>query len=54
MKAKYVLKDDISLEARSLIKALLNRDPRERLNEAEVMAHPWMQGIADNSKQSHP
>jgi len=32
MKAKYVLKDDISEEARNLIKGLLNRDPKQRLN----------------------
>ena len=45
MKSKYTLKDDVSEEARSLLKGLLNRDPLKRLSTAEVLSHPWMQNI---------
>lgn len=47
MKAKYTLKDDISEEARDLLKHLLERDPNVRYSCVDIMAHPWMQGIED-------
>ena len=42
MKSKYTLKDDISEEAWSLLKGLLNWDPLKRLSTAEVLSHSWM------------
>lgn len=48
MKAKYTLKDDISEEARDLLKNLLERDPKLRYTVMDIMAHPWMQEIADD------
>lgn len=47
MKAKYTLKDDISEEARDLLKNLLERDPNMRYTVADIMAHPWMQEIEE-------
>ena len=47
MKARYTLKDDISEEARDLIKGLLNRDPKKRLDPAEIAQHPWMENIPE-------
>lgn len=47
MKAKYTLKDDISEEARDLLKCLLERDPNKRFNVIDIMAHDWMQGIEE-------
>lgn len=48
MKAKYTLKDDITEEARDLLKNLLERDPRKRFAVTDIMAHTWMQGIEDD------
>jgi serum/glucocorticoid-regulated kinase 2 len=48
MKAKYSLKDDISEEARSMLKGLLDRNPNTRLTPGDAMTHPWMEGIADS------
>ena len=50
LKAKYTLKDDISEEARSLVKCLLERDPTKRFNVSEVLDHPWMQEIDEERK----
>lgn len=46
MKAKYSLKDDkveLSDEAKSLIRALLEPEPSKRLNINQVSKHPWLQ-----------
>lgn len=48
MKAKYTLKDDISEEARDLLKNLLERDPNIRYTVADIMAHPWMQEVEED------
>lgn len=50
IKAKYTLKEDISSDARSLLKGLLERDPSQRLTTAQVLKHPWMQNIDMNCK----
>jgi hypothetical protein len=34
--------EGISLEAKNLVKALLNVNPEERLNTQDVIAHTWM------------
>lgn len=53
LKAKYTLKDDISEEARSLVKCLLERDPTKRFTVCDVLDHPWMQEI-DEERKSCP
>jgi serine/threonine protein kinase len=43
--------DDISQEAKDLIKALLKVNPNERLTAVEAYDHPWMQ--MNVSKNAH-
>jgi len=50
MRADYKLKDDISLEARDLLKGLLEPDPENRLAVAEILSHPWMLDVLDPSE----
>ena len=42
VKAKYVLKDDISEDARNLLSGLLERDPKKRLTVPQILAHSWL------------
>mgnify|MGYP001806856789 CR=1 FL=1 len=42
LKAKYNLKDEISEEAKKLIRAMLEPDVKKRLNIRQILAHPWM------------
>ena len=50
MKADYKLKEDISAEARDLLKGLLEPDPHHRLTVAEILSHPWMRDVLDPSE----
>ena len=43
MKAKYTLKDDISQEARNLLKGLMEKDPNKRMTIAQVLNHKWLE-----------
>lgn len=45
--AKYNLKDEISEDAKSLLRALLEPDPFKRLSIKQILSHPWMQDIAE-------
>lgn len=36
--------DDVSDMAKDLIKKLLCKDPKERLNADQILAHPWIAG----------
>ena len=47
-KAKYNLKEGISNEAKSLIKAMLNPRYQERLSIEEILNHKWLQDCDDN------
>lgn len=40
--ARYNLKDEISSQAKDLIKALLNPDPNTRLTIGETLKHGWL------------
>ena len=44
---KYNLKEEISDQAKDLIRRLLEVDPKKRLNIGQIMTHPWMQDIDD-------
>ena len=44
---KYI--ENISNEARNLLKGLLNKDPRKRLTIEQILNHPWLSDI-DKSK----
>lgn len=48
LKAKYNLKDEITEEAKSLLRALLELDPKKRLSAKQIMEHPWMSDIEEN------
>jgi serine/threonine protein kinase len=43
MEARYNLKDEISAEAKNLIKSLLNPDPVARYTVTQTLKHPWLQ-----------
>jgi len=52
IKANYTLKDDISEEARDLLRRLLERDPIKRITISEVLEHAWLEGSEVQSKGS--
>lgn len=41
VKGKYQLKDDISLEARNLLRGLLEVNPEKRLTIKQIYRHKW-------------
>ncbi len=41
-KGKYTLKDEISASAKSLIKGILEVDPRKRLPLKVILQHEWL------------
>ena len=47
MDAKYALKEDIAIEARNLLKGLLEKDPKKRLTVGAILNHEWMQDAKD-------
>lgn len=42
IKGKYHLKEEVSDEAKSLMKAMLNTDPNTRITISRILAHPWL------------
>lgn len=52
IKARYTLKDDISAEARSLIKGMLEKDPKKRFNAEKILAHDWFKDLDKTSKSN--
>merc|ERR1712232_350405 len=58
MTAKLVIPDNITSDAASLLKQLLERDPEKRLTEPkEIMGHPYFESIDFdklNAKQITP
>lgn len=49
LKGKYSLKDDVSECARDLLRRMLETNPKKRITESEILAHPWMQQQSDKS-----
>jgi serine/threonine protein kinase len=45
MKGKYTLKEDISDEARDLLKIMLEKSPRKRATVQEILKHDWFKDI---------
>ena len=43
------MKEEISPDAQSLIRGLLNIDPKKRLGVKQVLEHTWMQGAENIS-----
>jgi len=48
IQGKFSMKDDVSPEARNLIKLMLEVDPVKRLTTAKVLNHPWFNGVKDH------
>ena len=38
------MKEDVSEDAKNLIRGLLNTNPRKRLSVRKVLMHPWLTG----------
>ena len=45
IKGKYTLKDDISIEARNLLRGILEVNPAKRLTIEQIYRHKWLQDI---------
>jgi len=45
VKGKYVLKDDISIEARNLLRGLLEVNPEKRLTIKQIYRHKWFEDL---------
>ena len=41
LKGKYLLKEDISVEARDLLRGLLEINPKRRISIRKIYKHPW-------------
>lgn len=45
---KTTFKNEVSDEAISLLKGILERDPRKRLTYKKILAHPWMADVVSH------
>ena len=43
--ADFTLKDEISEDAKDLIRGLLKRKPKERLGVEEILKHKWFNDV---------
>lgn len=43
IKGKYNLKEEVTDDAKNLLRAMLETDPKKRISIRRIMAHPWMQ-----------
>jgi|TARA_B110000305_G_C19390980_1_gene614854 serine/threonine protein kinase len=43
LRGVYTLKDDISEEARDMLRGLLEINPHKRLTTQQILDHPWLQ-----------
>jgi len=41
-RGQYVVPECLSAKARCIIKALLRRDPDERISSSDILSHPWL------------
>ena len=48
IKGEYELKEDVSQEARDLIRGLLNIKPKDWLTPEQVLSHLWMDDTPDS------
>ena len=45
VRGKYQLKDDISIEARNLLRGLLEVNPEKRLTIKQIYRHKWFEDL---------
>ena len=43
IKGKYNLKEEITDDAKSLMRSMLETDPKKRITIQKILAHPWLQ-----------
>ena len=53
IKGEYQELDDISIEAQSLLRELLEVDPTKRINTARALAHPWVVNVDVQNKEKY-
>jgi serine/threonine protein kinase len=51
MSAKYTLKEDISEDARNLLKGMLEADPTKRLTVRRILQHQWLSEVNESCKR---
>lgn len=51
MKGKYHFKEEVSDLAKNLMKAMLDINPKTRINIADILKHPWMTSIPADSPE---
>lgn len=45
LKGKYLLKEDVSEEARDMLRGLLEINPKKRLTIKQIYQHPWLKSM---------
>lgn len=45
LKGKYLLKEDVSEEARDMMRGLLEINPKKRLTIKQIYQHPWLKSM---------
>lgn len=45
MKGKYHLKEEVTDQAKHLLKAMLDIDPKTRISVAKILEHPWLSSL---------
>lgn len=45
MAGNYTLKEDISAEARDLLKGMLEKNPKKRLPVSKILKHEWFKDL---------
>ena len=53
IKGEYQELDDISIEAQSLLRELLEVDPTKRINATRALAHPWIVNVDVKNKEKY-
>jgi serine/threonine protein kinase len=45
MKGKYHLKEEVTDEAKHLLKAMLDINPKTRISVSKILEHPWLKSL---------
>ncbi len=48
IKGKYNLKEEISPEAKDLLRSMLETDPQKRISIQKILKHPWILSAQDD------
>ena len=48
MKGKYHLKEEVSFEAKHLLRQMLETDPDKRISIRKILDHPWFKDMDPN------